>query len=77
MRKEILKQSASFGITHTDKLLKLSSEIDPIDTTDGPSTQKDDFSLADTIRNVSEDIPWHLLISYKKKLKKNINVILT
>ena len=59
IRKAILKQSASL-ISHIDKLLKSSSGVNSIDHTDGPSTPVDDFSSADAIRNVSEDIPWHL-----------------
>ena len=56
IRKAILKQSAVL-ISHIDKLLKSSSEVNPIDHTDGPSTPVDDFSSANAIRNVSEDIP--------------------
>ena len=56
IRKAIMRQSANL-ISNIDKLLKSSSGINPIDHTDGPSTSVDDFSSADAIRNVSEDIP--------------------
>ena len=53
IRKQIMAESARL-ISSIDDLLKLNHRRVP---TGGPSTFLDDFSRADAIRNVSENVP--------------------